>query len=409
MKLLEKLKSKYSILAVGLLISMALLFFLGLKLADEDKSLPDVNQREFQSSSELFKGEGYRINDQQEEQLKEQEEIKEQLIEEQKIPSPEPTKVETVVNEIKAKESEPKKGDSKDKGSSDKGKETPGGKKDDDTSGGGKSNEKSPKIITDLKDGYSYAGAFAAFTVRGETYLGEVIQWPGEYQLYLNGTAVEGSSRQVGAGVDDGKNYQLDLLEGENHIKIVIIDDKGNRAEKDFTVYGDSTKPPDENDIITVRLRLNLSNIGLGTPIPWQTVQVRRGQLASRIVKDFLESNGYSVIYTGNVNSGFYLKGLSRLGIASGWSITEEQKNLLSNSGRFLDADGNFYHDDDNLLIDKDFTNDSGFMWAYNYAQPSYAMSATTLEDGDYVEIWWTNALGKDFNGGWSETPWTTQ
>lgn len=249
-----------------------------------------------------------------------------------------------------------------------------------------------PKIKTNLKDGKVYPQAYATFYVEGEDYRGVNILWPGKYQVTLNGEEPDSSVRYDYKGDEIGRNYQANLNQGENIVKVTVTDSKGNSAAQEFKVYGDKELAPDEYDQIYVFVKLNLNNIGLqGTPMT--KVTARSGTSAHKIVYDFFTSQGY-VVNGGNLASS-YLASLAKPGITAGWSFSDRQKAALSKE----------YGDVSSITLNPDFlgekntTKDSGYKWRLNaYEDPPYSLGSYTPIEGDVIEIWWTNDGKDDYN-----------
>lgn len=251
-------------------------------------------------------------------------------------------------------------------------------------------NKKAPQITTDIKAGKVYAEAYATFYVEAEDYKGVSILWPGKYQVTLNGKELDGSVRYNYKDEDVGRNYQTGLNQGENLIKISVVDSKGNSITQEYVVYGDKDLAPDKYDQINAFVKINLSNLGL-TGIDRTKLIVRKGISAQKLVYDFLTSQGYVV--NGGKLADPYLSSLAKSAITKGWSLSEKQKAYLSKYG---DVSGITLNPD--ILGEKDTTQGSGYMWRLNgYDQPPYSLASYSLVDGDVIEIWWTNDYGADY------------
>lgn len=250
--------------------------------------------------------------------------------------------------------------------------------------------DKSPKITTNIKAGKVYPEAYATFYVEAEDYRGVNILWPGKYRVTLNGKELDGSVRYNYKDEDVGRNYQTGLNQGENLIRISVVDSKGNSITQEYTVYGDKDLAPDKYEQINAFVSVNFNNLGL-SGIERTKLTVRSGVSAQKFIYDFLASKGY-VVNGGDLENP-YLASLAMPGITKGWSFSEKQKAYLSKYGDISAITLN-----PNYLGEKDTTPGSGYMWRLNgYSQPPYGMGSYSLIDGDVIEIWWTNDNGSDY------------
>ena len=263
-----------------------------------------------------------------------------------------------------------------------------------------------PKITTNLINRGNYPGCVANFRVDYKKFNGAYFKFPGKLRVYLNGTEVYGDVEQRDPGGEYGygkaRNYNLDLKEGKNYVVIIAKDEDGFYTEKRFIIYGRKDLKPPEDEYVTFQFSFDLSNIGKGVPISKQTFKVRKGTVVSKAVVDILTSQGYIVKYDGVTDAaGFYLWGLEKPGITSGWSLTEAQINWLKGLSSL-----NWNDDEDkpqdlnpNALYHKDIARWSGYMWYLNGSYVNYGLSQTALQDGDTVYFWWTNHMGEDLPG----------
>lgn len=260
-----------------------------------------------------------------------------------------------------------------------------------------------PKISTNLKNRSTYAGGVANFRIDYKKYDGSYFRFPGKLRVYLNGSEVYGDVEQRDPGGEYGygkaRNYNLELKEGKNYVVIIARDEDGFYSEKRFIIYGKKDQKPEEDEFVTFQFSFDLSNIGKGVPIPRQTFKVRKGTVVSKAVVDILSSKGYVVRYDGVTDAaGFYLWGLERPGITSGWSLTQAQIDWLQGiSSLNWDYDKDKLQDlDPNALYHKDVARWSGYMWYLNGQYVNYGLSQTALQEGDTIYFWWTNHMGED-------------
>ncbi len=263
-----------------------------------------------------------------------------------------------------------------------------------------------PKITTNLINRSNYAGCVANFRIDYKKYDGSYFRFPGKLRVYLNGSEVYGDVEQRDPGGEYGygkaRNYNLDLKEGKNYVVIIARDEDGFYSEKRFIIYGKKDLKPQEDEYVSFTFSFDLSNIGKGVPIPKQTFKVRKGTVVSKAVVDILTSKGYIVKYDGVTDAaGFYLWGLEKTGITSGWSLTQAQIDWLRGMSSL-----NWDYDNDrpealnpNALYHKEIARWSGYMWYLNGQYVNYGLSQTALQEGDIVYFWWTNHMGEDLPG----------
>lgn len=263
-----------------------------------------------------------------------------------------------------------------------------------------------PKITTNLINRSNYAGCVANFRIDYKKYDGSYFRFPGKLRVYLNGSEVYGDVEQRDPGGEYGygkaRNYNLDLKEGKNYVVIIARDEDGFYSEKRFIIYGKKDLKLQEDEYVSFTFSFDLSNIGKGVPIPKQTFKVRKGTVVSKAVVDILTSKGYIVKYDGVTDAaGFYLWGLEKTGITSGWSLTQAQIDWLRGMSSL-----NWDYDNDrpealnpNALYHKEIARWSGYMWYLNGQYVNYGLSQTALQEGDIVYFWWTNHMGEDLPG----------
>lgn len=261
-----------------------------------------------------------------------------------------------------------------------------------------------PIINTDLVNRKTYAQCLANFKVTFKNFDGTYFRWPGKLHVFLNGVEVYGDVDQRDPGGEYGygkaRNYNLDLREGKNYISIIAKDDNGFYTEKRFIVYGKKDMEAEENDYVTIQFAFDLSNIGKGMPVPRQDFRVRKGTVISKAVVEIMQSLGYQVKYDGVTDAaGFYLWGIGKPGLTVGWSLTDSQIAWLQGLGVLYDEDVNPDSLDPDWLYHKQVAKWSGYMWYLNGAYVPYGLSQTEAKDGDDVYLWWTNHYGEDLPG----------
>jgi len=182
--------------------------------------------------------------------------------------------------------------------------------------------------------------------------------------------------------------------EYEDHtVTVLAWDDAGNSSFKSYTVTFHFI---DEGDVTgTATIVLDATTVGLGI-LDTCTVQIRQGVPASQQVLDALEAYGYEASYDGTVNVGFYLRRISRGGMADNAAVPDNLWAIILRDGIQTNA-SQHYRDS---LGEYDYTMGSGWMYSINGG--TYAgrgLSSYYLTDGDTLYLRFTLAYGKDIGG----------
>ena len=209
----------------------------------------------------------------------------------------------------------------------------------------------------------------------------------------LDGREVKYSTGSGASGLE--YNLRLDGENGGRHtVTILAWDDKGNSTYKTYIIdYEDHEKG---EKIGTATVRLDLSVLGLGIIEAPVSTDIFQDQPASYVVKDVLESLGYELSYSGSLDSGFYLKRISRSMTFGSAQIPQELQGLLTGDGFSILQPGDYQ----NSLGEFDYTRGSGWMYAINGSYPGRGLSDYFLSDGDTLTLRFTLAYGKDIGGG---------
>lgn len=241
---------------------------------------------------------------------------------------------------------------------------------------------KLPTIDTDLMDGETYGGSYLGFYVTAKDYKSNRISRQ-FFVVYAN------DKRIYSSGTDDDKgNYDFDLRDGENTVRITVTDKEGNSLTRSYTVNGDTGIENEENGIVNISL--SARNINLGYLAGPKTMTIYRNEKLSYVITRFLRENGFGYDYTGSLSSGFYLQRIKKPGMLSGWSIPDDIQELLDDKG--VSSMGW----DEDSLGEKDIYEGSGWMYSYNGEVVDSGFSSIVVKDGDDVEIWFTTHLGDD-------------
>ena len=166
----------------------------------------------------------------------------------------------------------------------------------------------------------------------------------------------------------------------------------------------------------TVTIGAEAKLAGLGELLPPTEVTLLEGETAAGTLVRALNDAGYAVYYGGTPTSGFYL---AYLGDGDGpasfsgytGSLPETPKALPQNASfspevaAYLTAHADYFDPDDyrlnfpGRLGEFVFTDGAGWMYQYNGAFPSVALSDFSLADGDTLLLRFTLLTGRDLRG----------
>ena len=166
----------------------------------------------------------------------------------------------------------------------------------------------------------------------------------------------------------------------------------------------------------TVTVGAEAKLAGLGELLPPTEVTLLEGETAAGTLVRALNDAGYAVYYGGTPTSGFYL---AYLGDGDGpasfsgytGSLPETPKALPQNASfapevaAYLTAHADYFDPDDyrlnfpGRLGEFVFTDGAGWMYQYNGAFPSAALSDFSLADGDTLILRFTLLTGRDLRG----------
>lgn len=411
-------KRRWSLVIIVLMLLLFLCGTIAVKNMDELIGNNPIETLNEERSQELVSGENYALNQEQEEQyLQMQEEQKEQIEQKQEIEDvellqeqstekdkPKEEQSETVDDENPMEESKPENppgentpsegtgSENSSEGDGAGGAETPGdgeiipGDGDSGETGppaeGPSEDEgidKTPSIsVKGLTDQMTVDGIYFEFSLRAEDYKGYLIDDYSKIFIYLGeiSEATRVSGRDV---VKEYRNYRVDdLTEGNNTIYIIVEDREGNRASKQYTVRANTEAQA--KVIGQLHLRIDISQIGLGTLLDTYE-DIYEGDGVAHVVQRALTENGLSYRHTGNASNTWYLARINKTGITDGWSISDELQERLDASGSSTTS-----YDADSLG-EKDFYENSGWIYSMNGSSPSVGMGSKLAEEGDEILI----------------------
>lgn len=377
-----------------------------------DNPIVGVNEARSQL---LISGQGYSLNDKQEEEYQEKQEIlKEHIKEELTDETSAKSRIERSVAQAKENalsqdqdefssqnngssegiESGEDVGNNEDAENNGEGDQLPGTGENEGgepTNPGGVETSKNPTIITSLTDGQQVSGNALTFTVKAVSYKNVMLD-SFDVQVYLNG------QRMYSSGTDGRGfiSYRADglLNNGSNEISITATDEEGHTSTiiKQIEVDINGNRPIEG----TISFSLEAPSLGLGT-LYSVNAEIYQGESTASFVDRVLRNAGFSIEHSGTTSYGYYLKRLSKPGLTSGWKINPTVKMHLDeiNAPETLNIMNN-------SLGEHDLYDPSGWVYSVNGSWPD-GMSAITLGDGDELRIVFTLYYGYEYDGTWDD------
>ncbi|PIC57948.1 hypothetical protein CSV80_06480 [Sporosarcina sp. P12(2017)] len=255
-----------------------------------------------------------------------------------------------------------------------------------------------PKLVTDLKSGSTVKGDIKTINVWPVTASGERIRGK-NVQVQVNGANIPFTWD------DSAKtSYKLTLQTGKNNVTIKVWDDEARTVTETFTVT--SVAPAEDGVIGQVTISLEASVLGIPYLIKPTKMDIHQGEKGSYILDQLLRNNGYEYGKTGNLDSSFYLRDVSKPGMLNGLHIPDDLWEVVEKVSTTSNRD--IYSPDS--LSEFDFANGSGWMYSVNGDYPNYGFSDAYFLDGDVVRVRYTLHYGKDIGGhdssGTSDANW---
>ena len=190
-------------------------------------------------------------------------------------------------------------------------------------------------------------------------------------------------------------SYHTELSQGYNTMVITVTDAEDNTTELTYSIF--CTAAESGERIGTVHISVEATTVGSGILLS-QDVDIYEGETAAETVVRMLQNNGYSVDYTGNYETGFYLARISSESNFVTGNIPEDLRTKLEEHGFEI------YDFTPNSLGDYDFTKGSGWMYQVNGVYPNYGLSDYCFQNGDTLRLRFTLAygadIGQDMTGG---------
>lgn len=252
-----------------------------------------------------------------------------------------------------------------------------------------------PTITTTIEDGKTYGSVKLTFDVYAKDAKGNKIA-----------SKVTNNGEDVGVNWDDAEktSYTIDFSEYENNI-VISAEADGYKTELELKVYFVKAAP-------TFTFSMDAFTIGCGYLV--EPVLVTLDDATVAAIEDFfdyeegyLEDNlrashvmiyelslyGYTVSYTGRVDSGFYMSSVKGF-----YHENKVPANLLA----ALEENGFSVDDepyDNEELGEFDYTYGSGWMYSVDGSVPNVGFADHYVQDGEVMRISFTLAYGADIFG----------
>lgn len=262
--------------------------------------------------------------------------------------------------------------------------------------GDGEGNEEAPRVNCTLGDPGSSLETQRknlSFQVQAYDYHGAGL---GADQIQIscfgdNGDNVTGLIWENSGDV----SYHTELTKGYNTMIIAVTDAEDNTTELTYSIF--CTAAESGERIGTVHISVEATTVGSGILLS-QDVDIYEGETAAETMVRVLQDNGYSVDYTGNYETGFYLARISSDSNFVTGKIPDDLREKLEEHG-FEISDSAA-----DSLGEYDFTKGSGWMYQVNGVYPNYGLSDYCFQNGDTLRLRFTLAygadIGQDMTGG---------
>ena len=236
-------------------------------------------------------------------------------------------------------------------------------------------------IQTNLEDGVTLKGSKKTFEVIARDAHGNKIS---------SSATLNGEDIPVEWDDDVKTSFKLTFTEeGENEI---IISAGG--ATKTLNV---TYQKAEAGDVIgQATYCIELFTLGHNYLIEPTLVDIKEGENAAYALKAFIESNGYAMDYTGNIEDSFYLSGVESdtktLEVPLAHNCPDYIIELLEQ--KYMYPDDERWEAD--WLGEFDYTYGSGWMYAVNGTFANVGFGNYYLSDGDVVRVQFTLCYGPD-------------
>lgn len=177
---------------------------------------------------------------------------------------------------------------------------------------------------------------------------------------------------------------------------IIVRGFKADKAENEIQ-YHFTYKAADKGDCIGyVAFDIELFTISKDYLIEPVLVPVYEGENSVRVLQRLIQKNGFDMVYTGSLDTGFYLSKIQNL--PSGFlkdaaleptvATVDEVRNAFDPTA-FIDGE----------LGEFNFSRMSGWMYCLNNVFPNVGFADTYLSDGDVVRVQFTVGYGSEIGG----------
>ncbi|MDO4477640.1 MAG: hypothetical protein Q4B73_01195 [Lachnospiraceae bacterium] len=253
--------------------------------------------------------------------------------------------------------------------------------------------EHPPTVVTNLDSGNT------TITNRNFTFLVQATTWQGKV-IYADSLEVrlDGVIQRNPTG---GPQYEYQFYfkdpevgDTETHtVTVLAWDNEGNSVFKTYTITYHFI---DDGDVIgTAWIVVDATTVGLGIMEEPYACEIRQNQPASYAVDEALKAMGYDIQTGGSLDSGYYVRRITRGGLMDFSHIPDLLWRLIQLDG--LNLTGQQYADS---LGEYDFTQGSGWMYAVNGAlYAGKGLSGYYLSDGDTLYLRFSLCYGKDIGG----------
>ena len=206
-------------------------------------------------------------------------------------------------------------------------------------------------------------------------------------EVYVNGIYVDYDWQN---STDTG--YYLPLNAGENTVEIKITDSQGRYQNYFYTINCQRVQQGEE--VGKIQFQFDANVMGIPSFVQNSQVSFYEGESAMDCIKRYLEENGFSCEISGDADTGYYLKRISKESAFVGTQIPAQLDSYLSQDG--IGKTGISSADS---LGELDFTQGSGWIISLNGKVTSYGISQVHFADGDVLRLTFTLCYGREISG----------
>lgn len=224
-----------------------------------------------------------------------------------------------------------------------------------------------------------------AYVIRGTDYKGRVIE-NFYYSVWFDGVL------QYSAGTDSAGwvTYRADnQVEGYHEITATVTDTEGNSASKTWTIYVSVAAEVPVNQYATLEVEARVIGYGYVLSV---TEQIYKDESAANFVARVLRAYGFEP----SMDSSSYLYRI--------WGINAGEANVPEPIRTYVEQTAGELYGVTNpgALGERDYTENSGWIYLYNGWYQGVGLYGVTLTDGDVIHLGFTLWGGAEYNGTWS-------